>query len=187
MTTPTIDFEKNESPQCDQSNDTAICCPRFEPEAWDDRLLHFKHKLFVRTKTRNLMHVPLNMSSVFKKTWEAIESAGARDISQTLVLSRDLSAWSAEHLFAVTKNVPEQEMVRITGEFRTKVFEGPYRDAGKWYEELKQLSGQTDTTLPDIFFFYTTCPGCFSHYGKNYVVGMVRTDSGDKAPSHLEL
>lgn len=60
------------------------------------------------------MHIPLNMGSVFHKTFTAIEEAGAQEPAQSLVLSCDLSAWSAEHLFAVTKDVTGQEMIRLS-------------------------------------------------------------------------
>jgi NMD protein affecting ribosome stability and mRNA decay len=29
------------------------------------------------------------------------------------------------------------------------------------------------------YLFYTTCPRCAKHYGKNYVVGVSRVRSGD--------
>ncbi len=28
--------------------------------------------------------------------------------------------------------------------------------------------------LDTIYFFYTTCPRCAKHYGKNYVVGVAK-------------
>ena len=40
------------------------------------------------------------MAAVFRDTLAAIERAKARDPDDFLVLSRDRSAWSAEHLFA---------------------------------------------------------------------------------------
>lgn len=47
------------------------------------------------------MHVPINMGRVFSQTFNAIQDANANDDDHVFVLSRDLSAWSAEHLFAV--------------------------------------------------------------------------------------
>jgi hypothetical protein len=29
-------------------------------------------------------------------------------------------------------------------------------------------------TLETLYFFYTTCPKCAKHYGKNYVVGIAK-------------
>ena len=120
------------------------------------------------------MHIPINMERVFNKTFEAIENAGAINPEQLIVLSRELSPWSAEHLFAVTKDVPGQEMVRLSGDYHTNVFEGPYKNVAKWHDELLKL-GHDNNSDHDIFFFYTTCPRCAKQYGKNYVVGVVET------------
>ena len=61
-------------------------------------------------------------------------------------------------------------MVKLSGEFLTKVFEGPYREAGKWVREMEQFVSSNDRQLQKLYFFYTTCPRCAKHYGKNYVV-----------------
>ncbi|NNC36612.1 MAG: hypothetical protein EX271_11250 [Acidimicrobiales bacterium] len=166
----------NELPQYDMSDNPTDCCPRFNPEDWDDRDLLFREKLFVRTETRSIAHIPLNMGKVFGKTFTAIEDAGAQDMDQFIVLSREVSAWKAEHFFAVTKAVPGENMVRLSGDFHTKVFEGPYREAKHWHEELVESVGGDMKKPPDVYFFYTTCPKCAKKYGKNYLVGIVRTD-----------
>ena len=170
-------MQENELPKYDMSDNPTNCCPRFKPDGWDDQDLHFKDKRFVKAKTKSIMHVPINMGSVFTKTFEAIEGADAQDNEQFIVLSRDLSPWSSEHYFAVTKDVPGQEMARLSGDYHTKVFEGPFKEAGKWYDELiKSVDGGKENP-PDTFFFYTTCPKCAKHYGTNYVVGLVESDS----------
>ncbi len=167
---------ENETPCYDASDNPTSCCPRFNPAGWSDRQLHFKDKLFVRAKTRSVMHVPVNMGRVFARTMQAIDNAGAQDLEQAIVLSHELSPWRAEHLFAVTNDVPGQEMVRLSGHFRTKVFEGSYSNVRHWCKELTQLVDEADGQ-PDTFFFYTTCPKCAQAYGKNYVVGLVSTDA----------
>ena len=58
-------------------------------------------------------------------TQKAIEQAHAEG-GGFLVLSHDESAWHAEHLFAVSQDVPGAEMVHLSGDFATKVFEGSY-------------------------------------------------------------
>ena len=166
-------LEANAVPIYDASDNPTGCCPRFNPALWEDQQLHFENKLFVRATTRSVFHIPINMGRVFPRTMAAIEGADAQDMKQVLVLSRDLSTWRAEHLFAVTKNVPDHEMVRLSGNFQAKVFEGPYREAPHWYEELRTLGSNTPDSDPDIYFFYTTCPKCAKRYAKNYVVGVV--------------
>ena len=165
-------MDTNRLPDYDMSHNTTGCCPRFDPEGWDDQALHFEDKLFVRAKTRSVAHFPLNMGSVFKKTFEAIEDADALDEKDLIILSRDKSAWSAEHLFAVAKSVPDQEMTHLSGDFVTKVFEGPYRNVPKWCDELADEVKQHGHEIEETYFFYTTCPKCAKTYGKNYVVAV---------------
>jgi len=67
-------------------------------------------------------------------------------------------------------------MVRLSGEFLTKVFEGPYKNAPSWQRELEAHVQRRAKELKTTYFFYTTCPKCAKHYGKNYVVGMAETN-----------
>jgi hypothetical protein len=167
-------MQTNETPFYDTSDNPTDCCPRFKPEGWDGQHLHFQAKPFVRAKTRSLMHVPVNMGSVFARTYGAIAATGAAEPSRTLVLSRDLSPWSAEHLFAVTGDVPGERTVWLTGDYRTKVFEGSYRELPKWGEAFEdELEGQ-GLDVEETYFFYTTCPRCAKAYGKNYVVAVAK-------------
>ena len=115
----------NEIPAYDVTDNETNCCPRFHPEPWDRQTLHFEDKPFVRAGTVSLFHMPLNMGSVFKRTFEAIEQAHATE-GGFMVLSHDDSAWHAEHLFSVTRPVAGADMVFLSGDFLTKVFEGPY-------------------------------------------------------------
>ncbi|PSK80838.1 hypothetical protein CLV79_11925 [Limimaricola soesokkakensis] len=168
-------METNALPRYDDSDNPTGCCPRFNPEGWDGAKLHFEDKNFVRATTTAMMHVPLNMGRVFERVQKHIDAAQARDANDFIVLSRDLSPWSAEHLFAISGPVPNEESVTLSGDFVTKVFEGPYRDAGNWYHEMRELAGKTGDEDDDIYFFYTTCPKCAKAYGENYVVGVART------------
>jgi hypothetical protein len=147
------------------------CCPAFDPKAWDQLDLHFRDKLFVHFRTRSLFHIPLNMSAAFFDTWEAIKAAGAED-GQFAILSNDESKWRGEHYFAVTKEVPGLHNVRLTGDFVTRVFEGPYRDAYIWVNEMREDIALMGHRMGRLFFYYTTCPKCAERRGKNYVVGV---------------
>ena len=165
-------METNALPKYDMTDNPTGCCPRFHPENWDNQDLHFRDKLFVRAKTRSLAHIPLNMGPVFRKTFRAMEDADAQSDTNFIVLSRDQSAWSAEHLFAANKEAPQKEMVRVTGDFVTKVFEGPYKEVRRWCEQLSESIEAEGKHVKKTYFFYTTCPKCAKTYGKNYVVGV---------------
>ena len=118
------------------------------------------------------MYIPLNMGKVFERVNTRVEDEGGWDNDDMIVLSRDLSAFKAEHFFAVPRYIPDEEMVTLSGDFITKVFEGPYRDAKEWYREMENLVHQKGKIPGKIYFFYTTCPKCAKHYGENYVVGV---------------
>ena len=165
-------METNALPAYDAGNNPTGCCPRFNPEGWDGQDLHFEDKLFLRARTTSVDYVPMDMGPVFERTFAAIQKAGAYDEKDFIVLSRDLSPSEAEHYFAVAKEVPDQEVVRWSGDYLTKLFEGPYEKVPEWEQallaEVKHRGRETSRT----YFFYTTCPKCAAAYGKNYVVAV---------------
>ncbi len=165
----------NALPHYDDSDNSTGCCPRFKPEGWDGQELHFTNKTFVRATTKSLLHIPINMGGVFSRVQKRIADAGAYDADNYIALSRDLSPWRAEHLFSVSKPVSDEETVTLTGDYVTKVFEGPYRKAKDWYSEMQSLADTKGSATDQIYFFYTTCPKCAKAYGENYVVGVART------------
>ena len=167
-------MQTNTLPHYDDTENTTGCCPKFNPEGWDGRTLHFKDKLFARATTKSVMHVPVNMGKVFTRVQKKIEADSGFDPDNTLVLSRDLSPWTGEHLFAVSEPLPDEEMVRLSGEFMTKVFEGPYRSAKDWHTDMLGLAHAKGSASDDVYFFYTTCPKCAKAYGKNYIIGVAR-------------
>ncbi|MCW9023356.1 MAG: hypothetical protein OQK73_01625 [Gammaproteobacteria bacterium] len=165
-------MEVNALPNYDMSDNPTNCCPRFNPDGWDDQELHFKDKLFVKVKTRSLFHIPINMGLVFPKTLAAIEKAHAMSEDNFIVLSHDPSAWTSEHYFSVNHDVPNQEMIHLSGDYFTHVFEGPYKNAPKWEKEMEAIVKQQGRQAGKTYFFYTTCPKCAKFYGKNYLVAV---------------
>jgi hypothetical protein len=163
----------NEVPPYDEGYNPTGCCPRFHPENWEGVELHFDAKRFVRASTVSFFHVPLNMDTVFSHTMKAIQEAHAAG-KGFLVLSHDTSAWHGEHLFAVDRDVPGADMITLSGDFVTKVFEGDYAETPKWAEALAREVEERGKKLAEIYWYYTTCPRCAKVYGKNYVVGLAR-------------
>jgi hypothetical protein len=166
-------MQANVTPLYDASDNTTGCCARFNPSGWDGQILHFESKPFLRATTRSLAHVPLNMGPVFTRVQGHVAAAGAEDANQMFVMSRDLSAFTGEHLFAVTKDVPGEEMTTLSGDFATKTFEGPYSQVRFWRDEMQAVARKTGHEPGRIWFFYTTCPKCAKAYGQNPVVGVV--------------
>jgi hypothetical protein len=145
------------------------CCPRFNPEPWDEKQIAFEDKLFLKDHVRSFLHIPLNFGRVMAKNMATIEEAGALAPEQ-LVLSDEKSLWGSDIYIAVGKEVPGAEMTRVSGTFLSKVFEGPYSQTGKWVKGMKAYVESQGKEFKDLYFFYTTCPKCAKVYGKNYVV-----------------
>ena len=171
-------METNRLPLFDDSVNLTGCCARFNPEGWDGAHLHFEDKPFLRATTHSIAHVPLDMGPVFTRALSHATAAEALDPHQSLVLSRDLSAFRGEHLFAVTKPVPDEEMTTLSGDFTTRVFEGPYSHVRTWHRQLEDEATAQGHPPGAIWFYYTTCPGCAKVYGKNYVIGMTQSQGG---------
>lgn len=167
-------MKTNSFPKYDVSENTTGCCPRFKPEGWDNQHLHFENKKFVRATTRSAMHVPWNMGSVFSRVQQHIEEADAADPTTEIVLSHDISPWNSEHFFAVSKDVPGEEMTELSGDYITRVFEGPYRRAKDFDHDMQVAARAAGKTAREVFFFYTTCPKCAKAYGENYMVGVAQ-------------
>ena len=160
----------NHIPLINISKTQTGCCPLIDPAEWNEQTFVFKNKPFVKVKTHSFLHVPLNMGSVMKHAQEKIDEAGA-SLKEYLILSHEASTWHADHYLAVSKDVPGLENTTLSGTFVTRVFEGPYKDAPKWYGKLIQYARSINQKPLKTFFFYTTCPKCSKAYGKNYVVG----------------
>jgi hypothetical protein len=60
--------------------------------------------------------------------------------------------------------------VELSGNYLTKVFEGPFRDAKMWCQQMAEWVRSKGKAIQHQFMYYTTCPKCAQHYGKNYVV-----------------
>lgn len=149
------------------------CCPRFNPEPWDEKEFDWKDKLFVKDSIRTFMHIPLNIKQVMTRMWKNATDAGATpDMKDFLVMAHDPTPWRSDQYMAVTKEIPGMENTTISGVFLTKVFEGPYKDARKWHKEMQEYAKAKGKKPQKIYFFYTTCPKCAKYYGKNYVVSL---------------
>ena len=149
--------------------DSTECCPRFNPDPWDEKQIEWKEKKFVKDRVMSLFHIPLNFGAVMTRNVELIEAADAKP-EEMVVLSDENSLWGADVYISVTKDVPSVRMSTISGAFLSKVFEGPYREMRQWIDEMKQYVASEDKKLNKLYFFYTTCPKCAKKYGKNYVV-----------------
>jgi len=145
------------------------CCERFDPKPLDGVELQWEGKRFVRARTRCFLHIPLNLGAVLKRNLGLIEAAGA-EVEGRLTMTDEKSPWHADVYIEVSRDVPGATMATLSGTFLCKVFEGPFRNAQRWLEEMRAFVRSKGKTLRKPYFAYTTCPRCAKKYGKNYVV-----------------
>jgi hypothetical protein len=150
-------------------NSETCCCPRFDPEPWDEKEKTWDGKLFLKDRVRTVFHIPIGFGKVMTKNMSKI--TGAEALSDTpLMLCDEDSMWSKDIYIAVGKDVPDAQMERIYGTFLTKVFEGPYKNCGNWAKEMTEYVKAKGKEIKKMYFSYTTCPACAKYYGKNYVI-----------------
>lgn len=150
------------------------CCPEFNPEPWDEKTLAWENKRFVKDRVRSVLHIPLNFGAVMTRNIGVIAAAQAKP-ENMVVLSDENSLWGADVYIEATKDIPGANMATLSGRFVSKVFEGPYRDMGKWIQEMKAFLAAKGVNLGKLYFYYTTCPKCAKKHGKNYVVILAKT------------
>ncbi len=151
------------------SQNPTECCPQFDPQPWDDRVITWENKLFLQDRVRSFLHIPLNFGAVMRRSMAVITAAGATP-DEMIVLSDENSLWGADVYLAISKAIPGARTAVLSGTYLAKVFEGPYRNMRNWITEMKSFVNRQGKTLQKFYFYYTTCPKCAQKYGKNYVV-----------------
>lgn len=168
-------METNQLPRYDTSVNTTGCCPRFiNKDEWDNQTIHFENKPFVKAKSWSMFYIPLNIGSVFGRVLGKMVKDRDIDENNYVVLSSDPSMFRSEHLFATDKAIEGEEMVKVSGDFITKVYEGGYSQMGEWYKDMAEVAKAQGKKVIKQHFFYPTCPKCAKAYGENYVVGFAQ-------------
>ena len=149
--------------------DNDECCTQFDPEPWDGKVIEWENKKFIKDKVLTLCHIPINFGSVITRLTQKVENAQA-SMPDYLCLSDHTSRWNMNLYMAVDKNIPNVENVILSGKFLSKVYEGPYKDTGKWCDDFQGYAQEQGFKILKWYMWYTTCPKCAKKYGKNYVV-----------------
>lgn len=146
----------------------SICCPKFDPTQWDDKILEWEKKKFIKGKVFTFFYMPINFGKVMKRFDEKVTKAGAL-IPDGLCLSDHTSKWNMDIYLAVDKEISGAENTTCSGKFYCKVYEGPFQDTGKWCKDFEAIAKSKGINTKKLYMWYTTCPKCAKKYGKNYV------------------
>ena len=77
--------------------------------------------------------------------------------------------------------MPGADNIKLSGDFLTHVFEGPFSQMSAWCKEMEENVTGKGKSLDKLYYFYTTCPKCAKHYGKNYVVAIAQVKGDSDA------
>jgi len=145
------------------------CCPRFNPEPWDEKVFEWQDKKFIKDKVRTMMYMPMNFGSVMTRMMQKVSDAGAKT-PDYLCLSDHSSKWNMDIYLAVDKDIPDANMFSLSGKFLSKVYEGDFKKTGEWSKDFESYARAKKLQIKKWYMWYTTCPKCAKVYGKNYVV-----------------
>lgn len=147
------------------------CCPKFDPKPWDGKNFRWENKKFIKDKVFTLFYMPINFGPVIKKMNAKVEKAGGK-MQDWMGLSDHTSKWNMDLYLAVDKKIPDAKNVTISGKFISKVYEGEFKDTGKWCKDFEKFTDSKGIKIKKTYMWYTTCPKCAKKWGKNYVVIM---------------
>ncbi|MBU1166826.1 hypothetical protein KKC60_00255 [Patescibacteria group bacterium] len=147
------------------------CCPKFDPAPWDKHVFEWDNKRFIKDKVMSVFNIPLNFGGVMKRLDQKLKEAGAAT-PEYMCLSDHTSTWNMNVYLAVNKEVPDAENVSMSGKFLSKVYEGDFKDTGKWMQDFNKYAQEKGMKIKKTFMWYTVCPKCAKKYGKNYVVAI---------------
>ncbi len=145
------------------------CCPKLKVSDWDDKMLNWQNKNFVVGKVRTFFYMPVNFGKVITKLINLVTAEGG-ELDQNLCLSDHLSTKQMNILLAVNKKINGVENITLTGKFYCKVYEGPFKDTGRWCANFEKVLASKKLTMEKMYMWYTTCPKCAKKYGHNYTV-----------------
>ncbi len=152
-----------------QTETNEICCPKFNPTPWDDKIIDWNNKLFIKDKVCTLFYMPMNFGKVMKRLDKKVRAANA-NVTDWLCLSDHTSKWNMDVYLAVDKQVADAENITLSGKYYSKVYEGNFKDTGKWCKDYEEIAKSKGYKVKKWYMWYTTCPKCAKKYGKNYVV-----------------
>ena len=157
------------------TRNTTGCCAIPNTGQWERKVVSFEGARFIRGYSRRVFGHPVGVDATLEHLRRQAARAGATMPPQdALILSRDLSAWRTEHLYAVTMPIHGADNVTLSGTFATLVFEGPEKGAAAWKEEAAAYARQLGTSNTEVSFFHTACHDCQKRYGRNYVIAFAR-------------
>jgi len=157
------------------SVESDVCCPEFDPALWENKKHVWEDKLFLKDSVPELFHIPLPSiyGKVITRMWEKANQYGvAPELKDFLLLAHDPSPFRGELFLAITKEIPGENNIRLSGTFISKVFDGPYNKVPTYIKETNAYLNSLNLKAIKYYFYYAYCPKCAKKYGHNYIVAL---------------
>lgn len=145
-----------------------ICCPVFDPTLWDNKISTWNNKRFIKYNIKTFFYMPIGFGKGITKLQTIADKYNAK--IDNLCLSNHKSKWNMEILLAVDKEVPNIENILLSGNYYSRVYEGPFKDTEKRMEDFDKDTKEKGYEVKELYMWYTTCTKCAKKYGKNYTV-----------------
>lgn len=155
--------------------DQDICCPEFKPALWQSKKLVWTNKLFLKDSVPELFHIPLpgTYGRAITRMWEKATLAGAApERKDFFMMAHDPSPFKGELYMAITKEIPGEDNVRLSGTYMSKVFDGPYSHVPKFMALMDGHLASIKMKAKKYYFHFAYCPKCSKKYGHNYIVAI---------------
>ncbi len=150
------------------------CCPEFDPKKWEGSTHHWDQKPFIKESVPTFFHIPFPpmIGKKIHKMSDLAEKSNAIDPvkSNVLVLFHDPSPFKSEIFLSVTDSVSEAANVRISGNFISKVYDGPYNAIPTYIKDMGSYLEANHQKAKDYFIHYAYCPKCAKKFGHNYMI-----------------
>lgn len=147
--------------------DPESCCPEFHPEDWDSKSFNWKDKLFIKGRVFTFFYMPVNFGGLMRKADKLMKQSKAES-PEWLALADHTTRWNMDVYIAVDKPVKGIENVTLSGQFYSRVFEGPYKDTKKWCDTYEADVKAKNREVKKWYMWYNYCPECSKKYGHNY-------------------
>ena len=150
------------------------CCPKFNPERWDEKTFNWKEKHFIKESIPQLFHIPFPpmIGKKVTKMWKMAEESKTAPPKKedVLLLFYDPHAFKSELYLSVTGSVPNANNVKISGTFISKIFDGPYNAIPKYVKQMDEYLVNKGKKAKKYYVHYAYCPKCAKKYGHNYMI-----------------
>lgn len=156
------------------SNFKNKCCPKFNPEKWDEITSNWKDKLFIKDSVPTFFHIPFppmlgkkitNMMRIAENSKKLVSSE--EDI---LLLFTDPHPFKSELYLSTEGYIPDAKNTTISGKYFSKVFDGPYNAIPKFIKQMDEYLNKKKLISKKYFVHYAYCPKCSKEAKHNYMV-----------------